>query len=465
MSAVHYPNPAHVDPALLARYTTRGPRYTSYPTAPHFAADVDRSELFARYEASNAAPAAGLSLYFHIPFCFRRCLFCGCFTTIASHPEAADPYLLDLGLELELLTRRIDPARPVMQLAFGGGSPNFLTAERFDALLTRLASLYTLHPQAERSIEIDPRRVSTEQIEVWLAHGFNRFSMGVQDLDEGVQKILHREQSYEKTLALVAALRARGQEAINFDLIYGLPGQTLATMRRTIRRVIEIGPSRLALYSYAQVPWIQRHQKALERHPTPNPSEKLALFGVAFEELTAAGYVPIGMDHFAKESDELVIAQRAKSLHRNFMGYTTRRGLDQVGFGVSAISHVARTYHQNTKDFALYRERLGAGEIPTERGFLLSADDALRHELISELFCNFELDGAALGARAGIDFAAYFAPELAELTPFVADGLIETAGSQLTITPLGRAFVRNVCMVFDRYLETDLKERRYSQTV
>lgn len=465
MNESRTPNPAQVDPELLARYTTRGPRYTSYPTAPHFDANVDRTELFARYMASNAAPAAGLSLYFHIPFCFRRCLFCGCFTTIASRPEAADPYLADLSRELDLMTAVIDPSRPVRQLAFGGGSPNFLSAERFDALLTKLAGLYTLCPTAERSIEIDPRRVSEEQIEVWLKHGFNRFSLGVQDLDEGVQKILHREQSYEKTLAVVTALRARGQEAINFDLIYGLPGQSRQTIEATMRRVATLNPSRIALYSYAQVPWIQRHQKALERYPTPGPEEKLALFGVAFEVLTEAGYVPIGMDHFARNDDELVVAQRAKSLHRNFMGYTTRRGLDQVAFGVSGISHVARSYHQNTKSFAEYREALAAGRLPTERGFLLSADDDLRHELIIDLFCNFELDGLALGARRGIDFEAYFAPELAALRPFVEDGLVTIKGATIAITPLGRAFVRNVCMVFDRYLESDLRERRYSQTV
>ncbi len=458
------PNPARVPPELAARYATAGPRYTSYPTAPHFTPEVDRAELEARWKAGNT-DGEPISVYLHIPFCRERCFFCGCFTHIASKPEAADAYLDDLAREFDITAGLIDPARPLEQLSMGGGTPTFLSPERLDRLLTRLFALYRPSPTAELAIEIDPRTVVPEHVDVLVAHGFNRFSMGVQDFNERVLEIVHRRQSHAQTLDLVERLRAAGHDAINFDLIYGLPGQSPESMRDTAARCIAIAPSRIALYSYAHVPWMKGHQKILERPDLPGPEQKLALFGEAYDAFTEAGYVPVGMDHFARPEDEMTKALLDGTLHRNFMGYTTRRGLDLVGFGVSAISSVARSYAQNEKNFDAYAESLKNGQRPLERGFLLSDDDAMRRALIIDLFCNFTLDLAAFGQRWALDPQAVFADELQRLTPFVDDGLLEIRDRRLTVSPLGRAFIRNICMVFDRYLERDLAQRRYSQTV
>jgi len=332
-------------------------------------------------------------------------------------------------------------------------------------LLRSLAAVWTLAADAEVSVEIDPRTATAEHLEVMLAHGFNRFSLGVQDFDARVLELIGRRQGEDTTLKLVEALRARGENAVNFDLIYGLPGQTEETMARTAGKVVALAPSRIALFSYAHVPWMRPHQKVLEKHHLPTPDEKLTLFGVAWDVFVAAGYVPVGMDHFAKPDDELSRALGNRTLHRNFMGYTTRRGLDLVAFGASAISAVGRTYAQNTKDLAAYGDAVRAARPAFERGYILSDDDARRRELIIDLFCNFELDGAAFGKKWRLDFEEAFAAELAALAPMQADGIVEVAGPHIRVTPLGRAFIRNVCMTFDRYLETDPTERRYSQTV
>ena len=460
------PNPARVPKDLLEHYATNGPRYTSYPTAPQFRADVDRGALTARWTESNRGPSpAGLSLYLHLPFCRERCRFCGCFTFISRDPAAADGYLDGLNAEFAIAARLLDPSRPVRQIALGGGTPNFLSPDRFDRLMRNLKAVWNVAPDAEVSVEIDPRTVLPEHVDVWLEHGFNRFSLGVQDFDGQVLEAVHRRQSLDQTLDLVRRLRAAGRTAVNFDLIYGLPGQTTETMTRTARRTAEIGPARIALYSYAHVPWMKSHQKLLERHPLPEGDAKLALFGAAWDVFVEAGYVPVEMDHFARPDDELALALSERTLHRNFMGYTTRRGLDLVGFGVSSISSVARTYAQNVKDFDAYHSALREKRLPLERGFLLSEDDAMRRDLIIDLFCNFHLDGTAFGARWGIDFTQTFAGELERLKPMEEDGLVQWDGSVLAVTPLGRAFIRNVCMVFDRYLEADPERRRYSKTV
>lgn len=458
------PNPARVPAPLLERYTTRGPRYTSYPPAPHFSPDIPAGELAARWQA-GAVKGPDLSAYVHIPFCAQRCRFCGCFTQVGASPEAADPYLEDMKTEFARLAQLLGRDRPVRQLAFGGGTPTFLTPDRFDRLMRDFREVYTIAADAELSIEMDPRSIRPGHLDVLLSHGFNRFSLGVQDFDPNVLNIIRREQSMEMVFDLVGQLRARGQEAINFDLIYGLPGQTPQTMRATVEQVTRISPSRIALFSYAHVPWMKGHQKILERHQLPNPEEKLALFGLAWDILTDAGYVPIGMDHFARPDDELARALDEGTLHRNFMGYTTRRGLDLVAFGVSGISAVADTYAQNVKELPAYAAAMREGRTAFERGYILSHDDRIRRSLIIDLFCNFQLDGEALARRWQIDFGQYFAQELDALAPFCEDGLLEIDGCRLRVTPLGRIFVRNVCMVFDRYLENDPALRRYSQTV
>ncbi len=460
------PNPACVPEDLARRYAVRGPRYTSYPTAPHFQTEVDRDAVRMRWEDGNRAPKPpGLSLYLHIPFCKEHCWFCGCFTTIHKHPEAADPYLESLKREFDLMARIVDPERPVRQIAFGGGTPNFLSPERFDGLMQALRSVWSIAKDAEISVEIDPRTVVDEHVDVWAAHGFNRFSLGVQDFDPGVLSGVHRAQSLEQTRRLVERLRGVGKTAINFDLIYGLPGQTLDAVRHTVETTVEIAPSRIAYYSYAHVPWMKQHQKVLEKLGIPGPEEKLSFFGLAYDKLTEAGYVPVGMDHFARPEDELTQALQKRELHRNFMGYTTRRGLDQIAFGVSGISAVNRTYAQNTKDFERFHESARAGVPSWERGFLLSEEDALRRELIIDLFCNFHLDIAVFERTWKLDFHRHFREELEALQDMETDGIVRVDERAIEVTPLGRAFVRNVCMAFDRYLESDLGARRYSQTV
>ncbi|RJO63850.1 MAG: oxygen-independent coproporphyrinogen III oxidase [Myxococcales bacterium] len=460
------PNPARVPLDLLARYTTRGPRYTSYPTAPQFKADIDREALFARWrEGDAAAPPAGLSLYVHVPFCQRRCTYCGCYTHVASNPAAADGYVESLVREFELAAQVVDPARPVAQLAFGGGTPTFLPPDRLAHVLERLWAVWRFEDGAERSIELDPRSVSEEHIALLARYGFNRFSLGVQDFNPEVQRIINRVQPYERVAEVVEALHKAGRTAINFDLIYGLPGQTPDSIAETARRAITLAPTRIALFGYAHVPWMQMHQKALERYGLPDPPAKLALFGAAYDVFVEAGFVPVGMDHFARPDDELVKALAARSLHRNFMGYTTRRGLDLIAFGASGISAVSATYAQNLKELRAYAEAIAADRLPIERGYLLSDEDRLRRELIIDLFCNFHLDGAAFGAKWGVDFAAHFADELGRLAPLVGDGIVELDGATIRVTPFGRAFIRNVCMTFDQYLEADADKRRYSQTV
>lgn len=457
-------NPADVDKALSKKYDTRGPRYTSYPTAPHFSADFDKASLIQRWVEGNEK-GGGLSAYIHIPYCQKRCLFCGCFTNVAKDPATADPYLDDLYLEFELLAKIIDPKRPIKQLAMGGGTPLFLTPDRLDTMLTKFEAHFSFAPDAEKSIEIDPRTILPEHQDVLFEHGFNRFSLGVQDLDETVQKAIGREQPEEKIASLVEAFKTAGREAINFDLIYGLAGQTKESFARTAKRVAEYAPSRIACYSYAHVPWMKGHQKVLEKYKLPGAEEKLAIFGAAFRQFEQAGYIPIGMDHFAKESDSLAIALKERTLHRNFMGYTTNRGLDLIAFGVSAISSVNNTYAQNTKDFQTYHEALAKKSPAFERGYLLSEEDSLRRELIIDLFCNFHLDILSFEKTWGIDFKAHFKEELLQLTPFIEDKLVTFDDEAIKVTALGRVFIRNLCMLFDAYLEQDPALRRYSKTV
>lgn len=460
------PNPARVSSDLTKRYDVPGPRYTSYPTAPHFTEDVDRLELTRRWKESNQGEnPAGLSFYIHIPFCQSRCWFCGCFTQISKDPAAANPYLEALQRESESISRILDPGRPVRQLSIGGGTPNFLTPDRFRRMMLDLRSVWTFTPSAEMSVELDPRTVTDEHVDVLVEQGFNRYSMGVQDFNPQVLETIHRPQSREITERLVARLRSKGHEAINFDLIYGLPGQSVETMQDTARTTVELKPSRIALYSYAHVPWMKSHQKVLERGDLPEGEEKLALFAKAWDIFIEAGYVPVGMDHFARPEDELVQALQSHSLHRNFMGYTTRRGLDLVAFGVSGISSVANTYAQNGKDMEAYHLAMARGESAMERGYLLTREDAFRRELIIDIFCNFRLDMQAFSKRWDLDFQQTFSAELDKLSSFVADGIVELTDDLIQVTPIGRAFVRNVCMLFDAHLEQDASKRRYSRTV
>lgn len=461
-----FPNPETIPHDLVSKYATRGPRYTSYPTAPQFRDDVDPASIADRWKNGNAAnPCPGLSLYFHVPFCRERCWFCGCHVVIARNKDRGTPYVEALLAEMRLAATLVDAGRPVRQIAFGGGTPTFLTPAQLDRLITAVKSTWKIEAGAEVSIEVDPRTVTIEHLDLLLESGFNRFSLGVQDFNEDVLAMVHRPQAREATERVLNHLRKRGCDAINFDLIYGLPGQTIGNSGETVRATIEMRPSRIAFYNYAHVPWLKPHQKLLERRGLPDPDLKLRIFGQAYRMLDEAGYVSIGMDHFALPEDEMSVALLARTLHRNFMGYTTRRGLDLLAFGVSGISSVSGTYTQNIKDLTPYYDAIEKAAHPWERAFLMSEDDLIRRDLIIDLFCNFHLDTTAFGAKWNLDFRERFAGELAALRTFEDDGLISIQDGAIAVTPVGRYFVRNICMTFDKYLEAEAGQRKYSQTL
>ncbi len=458
-------DPREVDAALRDSYDVRGPRYTSYPPAPHFH-EVDADALAARWiERNGLSPDPGLSLYLHLPFCRSRCLFCGCHTLGRRPSEQVDTYLDDLETEMGVVTAVVDPARPVRQVHLGGGTPNFLSVAQIHRLLSVLETRFSVQPDAERSVEVEPRSATRAKLDAFLSHGFERFSLGVQDFDPRVLEAVRRDQALVQVEEVVAYLRERGCREINFDLIYGLPGQTLETRAATLERVRTLRPTRIALYSYAHVPWMQKHQNVLERRGLPSPEEKVELFVGLAQGLVDAGYVPVGMDHFALPDDPLVRALEAGTLRRTFMGYTTGRGLDTVGLGVSAISWVGSSYAQNHKDIGAWRDAVHGGSMPWLRGFLLSQDDEIRRELIVELSCTMRADLGALGERFDMDARAWLADDLVRLQPLADDGLVILHDDGIEVTDLGRLFVRNVCMVFDRYLEGDPARRRYSRTV
>ncbi len=455
-------SPDTVPSRLLKKYYKSGPRYTSYPTAPQFKSEFDREAVLAEWRKTNLPQGKGLSLYIHIPFCGKRCLYCGCYTETGHKKDTVKNYLEALQIEVDRTLGVIDPKRSLEQLALGGGTPTFLQPEFMAELVNGLKKSFNFSSAAERSLEIDPRSVNNDYLDALIELGFNRFSFGVQDLDPNVQKNVGRVQPEEKIVALLEHLRKRGQNAINIDLIYGLPGQTLESYAVTIDKVIKIRPSRVALFGYAHVPWVSPHQQALEQYSIPTPEERMALFGLAYNKFLDRGYAHVGMDHFALPDDELIKALKSRTLTRNFMGYTTRRGLDLIGIGASSISSVGATYAQNVKDVAKYIEQ--AGTDTWVKALILTSEDLLRRELILDLFCNFYLDLSALEQKFGIGFAEHFAPELEKLKEMQQDGLIEIAPDHLRVTDLGRFFIRNICMTFDQYLEAD-SQARYSKTL
>lgn len=442
-------------PELLARYNRPGPRYTSYPTAVEFHDGVTADAYVERLARANAEPDAPLSVYMHLPFCEERCSYCGCFVVITKHRDVTDRYLEYLEREIDLLAAHLPGRRHVSQLHWGGGTPTYYPADRLARLFGRLRQHFTFAPDAEIGVEIDPRVTSPEQLTVLRELGFNRLSMGVQDFAPEVQQAVNRIQSYELTKALVDHARALGFRSINIDLIYGLPYQTREGFGRTLEQVLTLRPERVAVYSFAFVPWMKAHMKHLPEDSLPPADVKMDLLTASQRAFTGAGYVQIGMDHFAVPEDELARALDARTLHRNFMGYTVQSSRDMVALGVSAIGDVQGAFVQNTKKLPEYYESIDAGRFPIERGYALDDDDRLRRHVITELMCNGHLDVADVEERFGLRFADYFARELALLTgpgSPAADGLVEVTGEAIAVTALGRPFVRNVCMAFDRYL-------------
>ena len=443
-----------LDGELLKRYDRPGPRYTSYPAAPQFTTQFGLDEL--REHAARSNGRSGLrplSLYVHVPFCFSPCFYCGCTKLITRETAKGVRYVEQLLHEIALVAPLFDRERPVVQLHLGGGTPNFLSAETLAWLIEGLGEAFTLSraPDRDFSIELDPRTALPEYAAA-LAHiGFNRVSLGVQDFDPAVQRAVNRLQSTEETLDLIDACRDSGFRSVNVDLIYGLPRQTAAAFRRTLRMVMSARPDRLAVYGYAHLPGLFKAQGRIDRASLPSAAERLELLRLAIDELSAGGYRYIGMDHFALPDDQLVRAQEAGGLQRNFMGYTTYAGCDLLGLGVSAISHIGESFSQNFRELKKWETALAAGRLPLWRGLALSADDRVRAAVISQLMCQGVIEVRAIEARFGIDFKAYFAESLARLRMHAADGLIVMTDDRIRVTNTGRLLLRSIAMCFDAY--------------
>ena len=458
------------DADLVRRYDRPGPRYTSYPTALEFHAGFGWAEYQAAARASNAREARPLSLYLHVPFCESPCFYCGCNKVITRDHGRAGVYLAHLFLEIERQGALFDRSRPVEQLHFGGGTPTFCSDDELAAVFTRLREHFTLSdgPGREYSIEIDPRTVSVGRLGALARLGFNRISLGVQDFDPQVQAAVNRVQSCEDTLALIRRARELAIDSVSVDLIYGLPKQTSASFARTLELVIAARPDRIAAYSYAHLPHLFKPQRRIRTGDLITAAEKLGLLGLTVDTLTGAGYVYVGMDHFALPTDELVRAQQAGTLQRNFQGYATRAECDLVAMGVSSISKIGDCYAQNAKTLPDYYRLLAAGTLAVQRGVALCADDRLRRAVIQQLMCATRLDFGAIEARHGIRFEAYFARELAALEPLQVDGLVAREGRSLRITARGRLLMRNVAMVFDAHLAEltpEAEQPRFSRAV
>lgn len=456
------------DPELLRRYDMPGPRYTSYPTAPHFAEGFGEADFRSIAQRSNEDPIPRqLSLYVHVPYCRSPCFYCGCNRVITRDEAKGRIYLDRLQREIAMLAPLFDRDREVVQLHLGGGTPNFLAPRLLRELVDCLGRQFSFSHALERdfSIELDPRFVTPDDIAMLSAIGFNRTSLGVQDFDPAVQKAINREQGIDDTLAIIDACRRYGMRSVNVDLIYGLPKQTLEGFGRTLDTVVAARPDRLAIYGYAHMPRLFKAQRQIHDEDLPTPEAKLALLELAVERLGEAGYEYIGMDHFALPDDELAKAQREGGLHRNFMGYTTHAQTDLVGFGVSAISHIGDSFSQNHRDLPSWEAAVDEGRLPIWRGLLLGNDDVLRADLIQQLMCQGEIDVRRVEKTYGISFGEYFQDALAALRPLQEDGLVQCPPGTIRATPRGRALLRIIAMCFDRYLGAPAEGVRYSRAI
>ena len=460
------------DAAIISKLSQSGPRYTSYPTADRFVPDFGYGQFLEAVAGLRLRRSQRpLSLYIHVPFCDTICYYCGCNKIVTKDHGKAATYLGYLKQELDMQGRLFAGIGQIEQLHFGGGTPTYLSDRQMGDLMAYLRENFDFAPDAlgEYSIEIDPRTVTPERIHSLRAQGFNRVSLGVQDFDPEVQQAVNRIQPEAETRAVMAAARDAGFRSISIDLIYGLPKQTMDTMERTLDKVIDASPDRIALYNYAHLPHLFKPQRRIADADLPTAAVKLDLLALCIRRLCAASYVYIGMDHFAKPDDELAVAQRQGRLQRNFQGYSTRAEADLISCGVSAISAIGATYSQNEKTLDAYYEKLDAGVLPITRGVKLDHDDLLRRIVIQKLMCNFELSLASLEQSFPITFRHYFAAELEQLAAFAQDGLLTVDHEWISVTPKGRLLIRNICMVFDRYLATarldSAQPLRYSKTI
>jgi oxygen-independent coproporphyrinogen III oxidase len=436
---------------FLARYNRPGPRYTSYPTAPVWNDSFGPDDLERVHEEAERARSP-VSLYMHIPFCESLCLFCACSVIIQKDKRVAPPYLSVLKQEMERVSQSISKNREVVQFHWGGGTPTYLTPEQIEDLFGAVRARFTFAADAEIGIEVDPRVTSREHLETLRRLGFNRLSMGIQDFHADVQKAIHRIQPFELTRDLLFAARELGFDSINVDLIYGLPYQTPERFDHTVDQILQLAPDRVALFSYAHVPWLKKQQGSFAAH-LPEGMQKFEIFRTGLLKFLEAGYLYIGMDHFAKPEDELAISQQKRTLHRNFQGYTTKAGADLYGMGVTAISGIQNAYAQNHRELAAWEKSVGERGIATMRGYRLSEDDRLRRAVISRLLCHTVVIKEEIAREFGIDFDRCFADELARLEASREDGLVLLDPGEIRTTWLGRIFIRNLAMVFDPYLE------------
>jgi oxygen-independent coproporphyrinogen-3 oxidase len=456
------------DAGLIRRYDQSGPRYTSYPTAAQFHDGITETDymLWARHSNEDPIPRP-LSIYIHIPFCDTVCFYCACNKVVTKNHARATDYLDHLYKEIALQGKLFDRDRVVEQLHWGGGTPTFLETGQMRALMEKIGQHFTLaaHDRGEFSIEIDPRSADYAKLKALRQAGFNRVSFGVQDLDPQVQKAVNRIQSEEKTREVATAARELGYASINVDLMYGLPFQSVESFEETLRHVVEINPDRLAVYNYAHLPQRFKPQRRINEADLPSADEKLNILQRTIEFLSDAGYVYIGMDHFAKPDDELTVAQRNGTLQRNFQGYSTHADCDLVSMGVSAISKVCDNFSQNVRDLAAYYRLIDAGKLPIDRGFEVEPDDLLRRDIITHIMCNFYLDIPAAEKKWRFSFPEKFKTEIADLQQMQADGLLKLDAKALEVLPAGRLLVRNICMVFDRYLKGGGQSGRFSKVI
>ncbi|HVK95639.1 MAG TPA: oxygen-independent coproporphyrinogen III oxidase [Noviherbaspirillum sp.] len=460
------------DAELIRKLSRQGPRYTSYPTADRFSEDFRVGDYLQAVSSVRSMGARNpLSLYIHIPFCDTVCYYCACNKIVTKNRGKAETYLAYLKREIQMQGKLFADMNQVEQLHFGGGTPTYLSDAQMGDLMAHLHRSFSFASEevGEYSIEIDPRTVSRERVRSLRAQGFNRLSLGVQDFDPDVQQAVNRVQPEACTLEAIAAAREAAFRSVSIDLIYGLPKQSQSTMERTLSKVIAADPDRISVYNYAHMPHVFKPQRRIADHDLPSAETKLDMLRLCIKRLTDAGYVYIGMDHFAKPDDDLAVAQRQGCLHRNFQGYSTHAEAEMVSCGVSAISAVGATYSQNEKTLEAYYERIEQGELPIARGIQLSLDDLLRRLVIQMLMCNFELSINSFELAYPISFVDYFAREVEQLRALEEDGLLTLDDQWLTVSPKGRLLIRNICMVFDRYLHARQMDApvplRYSRTI
>jgi oxygen-independent coproporphyrinogen-3 oxidase len=455
-----------IDLGVLKKFNQQGPRYTSYPTAPMFSPDFTAHDFLREIEDTNEEGGGPLSLYFHFPFCAKLCYFCGCNMRVSRDRQLVAEYNEYLKREIDLIQARIAPDRKAAQMHWGGGTPSHLTPDEIRDVGRFIRERFVFEDDIEASVEIDPRNLLREHMEAFAEIGFNRTSFGVQDFNPRVQEAINRVQSEEITRQTVAWARELGFQSINLDLIYGLPFQTVSSFSDTVEKVIDISPNRIAVFNYAHVPWLKKHQDVMPADAIPAADERLAILQMTIEKLIAAGYIYIGMDHFAKPTDELAIAQANNTLYRNFQGYSTKAGCDVYAFGLSAISQFENIYAQNLKGFKEYYASINDGRAATAVGYRMTSDDHIRKDTIMQMMCNLEIDKRRAERTFGIDFDEYFANDLPKLRPFIDEGLVTHDADKIRVTGSGILIIRNVAMCFDAYLEKMMREKPvFSKTV